>query len=122
MGRDTWRFAQHERERELKKRRNPIWRGVGCVLLVLLAMTGYFVSGWFFTENARQQWIYLPPGIMTIPFAPWIPRGVVAQLFVAMIVVLFGYAILSFVYAIMFPIRPGETDSRPLKRSGPRRR
>lgn len=121
MGRDTWRYAQHEREREIKKRRNPIWRGVGCVLLVLLAMAGYFVSGWFFVANAQQQWIYLPPGIMVIPFAPWLPRGMLAQLFVALVVVLFGYAFLSFLYAIFFPIKPGETDVPPLKRGGPRK-
>lgn len=122
MGRDNWRSAQHERERELKKRRNPIWRGVGCVLLVLLAMTGYFVSGWFFVENARQQWLYLPEGIMTIPFAPWIPRGMLAQFVVALIIVVFGYALLGFVYAFMFPIQPGDTDAPPLRRTGPRKR
>jgi hypothetical protein len=40
MGRDTWRFAQHEREREAKRRLNPVWRGVGCVLLAALAVAG----------------------------------------------------------------------------------
>ncbi len=64
MGRDTWRFAQHEREREAKRRMNPIWRGIGCVLLAALAIAGYLAAGWFLQQNAAQSWVYLPPELI----------------------------------------------------------
>jgi len=54
MGRDTWRFAQHEREREAKRKMHPIWRGVGCVLLVALAFAGFAAAGWFTLPNESQ--------------------------------------------------------------------
>jgi hypothetical protein len=117
MGRDTWRFAQHEREREAKRRMNPIWRGVGCLLLVALAVGGYFAAGWFLRENAAQGWVYLPPELVNIPYLTFLPSGIVLQLFIAFVFMLFGYGVLSLAYAIAFPIKPGETDAPPLKRT-----
>jgi polyferredoxin len=122
MGRDTWRYAQHERERLAKKRQNPVWRGVGCVLIVVLTIAGYLFSGWFLRENALNNWVYLPPEILTLSFAPWLPYGVAVQLVVAFLFMIFGYGVLSFFYAIAFPIRPGETDAPPLRRSAQKKR
>jgi hypothetical protein len=121
MGRDTWRFAQHEREREAKRRMNPIWRGVGCVLLAALAVAGYLAAGWFLQQNATQGWVYLPPVIMNIPYLTFLPAGIVVQLFIAFVFMLFGYGVLAVVYAMAFPVQPGETDVPPLKRTGPRK-
>jgi hypothetical protein len=117
MGRDTWRYAQHEREREAKRRVNPIWRGVGCVLLVALAVAGYLAAGWFLRENAAQGWVYLPPELINIPGLTFLPSGIVLQLFIACVFMLFGYGLLAIVYAIAFPIKRGETDAPPVKRT-----
>lgn len=117
MGRDTWRYAQHEREREAKRRRNPIWRGVGCILLVALTLAGYFGAGWFLRENAAQGWVYLPPELINIPRLTFLPSGMVLQLFIAFVFMLLGYGVLAVAYAIVFPIKPGETDAPPLKRT-----
>jgi hypothetical protein len=119
MGRDTWRYVQHEREREAKRRMNPIWRGVGCVLLVLLAGIGYLSAGWFLRENAVQSWLYLPPEMLNIPGLTFLPSGFVLQLVIAFLVMVFGFGMLSVVYAIAFPIKPGETDAPPPRRTGP---
>jgi hypothetical protein len=117
MGRDTWRYVQHEREREAKRRMNPIWRGVGCVLLATLAVAGYLVAGWFLRENAAQGWVYLPDQLINIPRLTFLPSGIVLQLFIAFLFMLFGYGVLALAYAIAFPIKPGETDAAPVKRS-----
>ena len=124
MGRDSWRYAQHEKERQKKRRMNPVWRGVGCVLLVALTLAGYLFSGWFLSANALNNWVYLPPEMLTFSFAPWLPLpyGLVVQLVVAFVFMIFGYGIISFLYAIAFPIRPGEGDVPPLRRDRRRRR
>jgi hypothetical protein len=61
MGRDSWRSRQHDIEREQRRRVHPAWRGVGCLLLVVLAIGGYLVSNWFLVNNTYYGWIYLPP-------------------------------------------------------------
>jgi hypothetical protein len=121
MGRDTWRYAQHEREREAKRRMNPIWRGVGCVLLAALAISGFLGAGWFLRENAARNLVYLPPELTRVPYLTFLPDGILLQLFIGFVFMLFGYGVLAFVYALAFPIKPGETDFPPLKRSGPPR-
>jgi nicotinamide riboside transporter PnuC len=111
MGRDSWRFAQHERERELRKRQNPMLRGLGCLVVVILGMLAFFSSGWFLQANAENGWIYLPPEIILPPEQlPWLPPGVLVRLVVGMMVMVAGYGLLSLIYSILFPIKPGETD------------
>jgi hypothetical protein len=64
MGRDSWRVRQSDAVREQKRRMNPVWRGVGCFLIVALAVGGYLFSSWFLTQNYLNQWVYLPPQIV----------------------------------------------------------
>ena len=121
MGRDTWRYAQHERQREIKRRMNPVWRGVGCVLLVALAVSGFLGAGWFLRENAARNLVYLPLELTRVPYLTFLPDGILLQVFIALVFMLFGYGVLAFVYALAFPYKPSEVDAPPLKRSGPPR-
>jgi hypothetical protein len=121
MGRDTWRYRQHEKERAAQKRTHPIWRGVGCLVILALTVGGYFLAEWFLTENARQGWIPIPTGLVVVPFAPWLPAGLVLKALVAIVFMVLSYGIVSVLYSVLFPIRPGEYDVPPLKRR-PRRR
>jgi len=132
MGRDSWRARQHDAEREKKRRMNPVWRGVGCFLMVVLAVGGYLFSNWFLTQNYVNRWIYLPPQVIFPPItavppilrslvAPLFGPGVLVSLVVAFLFLIFAYVFLSIAYSIAFPIRPGEHDAPPLKRERRRR-
>ncbi|HEY43002.1 MAG TPA: hypothetical protein G4O11_03370 [Anaerolineae bacterium] len=112
MGRDSWRFHELDKEREKRGRMDPIWRGVGCVLIVLLGFVGYAFAGWFLGKNL----VYIPPVVRRPPFAPWLPQDVFVKLVVAFLFMLLSFTILSAIYAMAFPIRPGETDAPPMKR------
>ena len=122
MGRDSWQMRQHERERQARKRGNPVWRGVGCIAIVLTGLAGYFFSIWFLRENAVQGWVAIPRALIQPPQLPWVPAGLLVQLGVALLFMLLATGVVNTVYAMMFPIRPGETDSPPLKRQRPVRR
>jgi hypothetical protein len=125
MGRrETWQFAD-EHERRLKNRQvNPIWRGVGCVMVVLLAIAGYFFASWFLQVNAVNNWIYIPTVLLYPPytFLSFLNGGVIVKLVVALFFLLFSYAIINFIFAILFPIQPGEMDVSPLKARRKRKR
>lgn len=122
MGRSSWGSRQFEEEREAKKTLNPIWRGVGCILIVLLALFGYYFAHWFYTKNLIENWVYLPPELIWPSFATFLGDGLLFKIILAGLSMLIGYTILSFVYAIAFPIQPGETDMPPPKRPRRRRR
>ena len=124
MGRDSWRMRQHDIERENQRRVNPIWRGVGCLLMSVLAIGGFLFSRWFLVNN---RWIYLPPEILAPSitlvspglrpvFAPLFQPGVIVSLAVGFIFLIFAYAFLSIAYSFVFPEKRGEFDVPPLRR------
>lgn len=110
MGRDSWRSRQQDEEREKKKRMNPLWRGVGCLLMAILGIAGYLFSNWFLVQNDYYQWVFLPGEVIRPSFAPWLPPGALVSLSVAVLFVVFTYLTISIAYAIAFPIKPGEFD------------
>lgn len=127
MGRgDSWQYRARERELAAKKQLNPVWRGVGCIMVVTLSMIGWFLAGWFVRANAENGWIYIPAEVINPSIAslidPYIGQGRLVQVVVAFIVLLMSFGVINFAYAILFPIRPGETDVPPLKRRRRRRR
>jgi hypothetical protein len=112
-----------EEERLKRKRMNPIWRGVGCFLMVMLTLAGYLFSNWFLIQNAVNNWVFLPAEVIRPSFLPaWVPPGAMVSAIVAFLFLIFSYGLVSTFYAIAFPAKLGETDSPPLRRSGPRRR
>lgn len=114
MGRDTWRYQAEEKERGKKMSMNPIWRPIGCVLVLMLAAGGYLFAGWFLTQNARSDWIPIPSVLLEVPFAPGLPGGLLFKLVVAFIFMIISYGVLSVLFAILFPVQPGEFDHPPL--------
>jgi len=122
MGRDTWRHRQVERERARAQRIPPGWRAMGCVLFLLFAAGGYFFAEWFLAANAEAHWLPIPPGLVVLPYAPWVPVGLPLKLLVAGVFLVVGLGILNVVYAVLFPYQPGEYDSPPVPRPPKKRK
>lgn len=121
MGRrSAWAYRQAEREREARQRVNPIWRGVGCLLVIIMAVIGWFFASWFINSGL----IYLPPQLLNppSPFPGFLGGGNLVRLVVSGLFMLTGFGVLNFVYAILFPIKPGEYDLPTPKRKPPQRK
>lgn len=111
MGRrSAWQFAQHERERRERERVNPVWRGVGCVLIVVIGALGYAFAGWFLTSGL----VYLPPELINPPdpIPAFLRNGNIVRVVVMLLFALTGFGVLNFIYALLFPVKPGEYDVR----------
>jgi len=122
MGRDTWRHQMHDKERDKQKQINPIWRGVGCFLIVALSVGGYFFGAWFLQQNENNGWFNLPEVLVKIPGLPWLPSGFLLNILVAIVFMIVSFGLLNIVYAILFPIQSGKYDSPPLKPTGRKQR
>ncbi len=115
MGRDTWRHQMYDKERDKRKGMNPVWRAIGCVLILVFAGGGYFLADWFMYQNETHDWIPIPEGLINIPFAQWLPSGIVVKLVIAIVFMVVGFGLVNLIYAILFPIKPGKYDAPPLK-------
>jgi hypothetical protein len=121
MGRrGSWQFAQKERERLESKRMNPVWRGVGCLMVIVIGVLGYAFAGWFI----RQGFIYLPLEVINPPepFPAFLRGGNLVRYVVALLFMLTGFGVVNFVYAVLFPVKPGEFDLPTPKRQRRKRR
>jgi hypothetical protein len=121
MGRRSWRDVQRDSERSTRKQLNPIWRGVGCLFAVIVAIGGYIVAEWFLLQNQAANWLPIPSQILYFPALPWLPRGIVVKIAVGAVFMILAFGIINMVYAVLFPIQPGETDAPTLKRNMRRR-
>ncbi len=110
MGRDSYRFRSLDKDREKRERLDPKWRGVGLILIVLFAVGGYFFADWFLRANAENGWMYIPRAAFYPKFAPFLGGGLLIKIIVGFLFTLLSYTVLSVIYAMAFPIRPGETD------------
>jgi hypothetical protein len=107
-----------EKPRKLKEV-HPVWRGVGCLLIVLVPVFTYSLSLMLLQENARRRWVAFPrdwlvtvelPGIGPVPYF-WLRLGltvVVSVVFYALLTM--GYALF---YRLFGPPRYGPLDSPP---------
>lgn len=118
MGRDSYRFRALDKQREESRRLNPIWRGVGCITLVVFAAAGYFFAQWFLRANAINTWLYIPREAYNPDFPNWLNflepisrNGALIKFVVALLFVILSYGVMNFLYAIGFPWRPSATDA-----------
>ena len=104
---------------------NPVWRVVGCLLVVGIGVLGYFFATWFLRENVINGWIFLPRDLINpnIPVVGDLLSGShLVRLVVALTFLLFSFAFMNFFYAIAFPIKSGEYDLKIPKRKRKKRR
>jgi hypothetical protein len=83
---------------------------VGIILIALFATAGYFFADWFLRANAENGWMYIPQAAIHPKFAPFLGGGLLIKIIVGFLFILLSYTVLSVIYAMAFPIRPGETD------------
>jgi hypothetical protein len=95
-----------ESMRDKKGTIHPIWAGVGCLILVGLTTGGYLLGSLFLEMNSREVWIVLPAEWAWPPQQPFI----IIKIIFSLITLLFGSAIISIVYTLVNPPKPGKFD------------
>lgn len=117
---------------------HPIWRGIGCILLILLPVLSYVGAVSIVQENKTQHWFNVPKEMagtvnsalaQKMPsmsdFLYSLPRVNTMDLLVTVALLIVGFGILtvigSFFYSAMGPSRYTSLDSPPVGRSPHRR-
>jgi uncharacterized membrane protein len=121
------RYGSRLREAQSQKKGlNPIWRGIGFILLIVFMVGGYYAAGVLLNHPA---WPYKVPaniGIdisaIKVPFSPvtFGPYRITGQQFVqvgaALVIALLVYSIMVALWGAFNPVKLGPTDSPPIRR------
>ena len=98
---------------------HPVWRGIGCLLIVLIPILSYAGAVILVQENNVRGWMPVPPEFaraMVLPVLGRVPY-LVANLVVAVILAVAGFVLLTVLYSIFYsligPSRYGPMDSPP---------
>ena len=132
MGFSSQQFNQGRQERPWKV--HPVWRGIGCILLIIIPIMAWYVTALLLQSTFRDV---LPPELTRVAFIPAthvaeIDKVIVqvnhyfdsvqfvfGQIFLTIIFSVFGFGILAFLYAVLFraagPPRYGPFDVPPNK-------
>jgi hypothetical protein len=112
------RVPQAFRESTLKKKDiNPIWRGVGFILILLLTIGAFWLAGYVLDRQLLAPYLPFPvPQDFLIKFSqtPWlppIPGKLAVQIGAAVLIDILGFALLTLVWSIINPVRPGPKDA-----------
>ena len=114
------RQFQQSQQMKPKQQMNPIWRGVGCIILLALAIGGYLAAGFLLDLNQHDPFLpFAVPAnfsVVIIKGLPAVPGRVLVQLGAMVLVDIFAYAFLVIIYGIINPPRLGPQDAPPPER------
>ena len=123
------RYRSYTRQ-EVKERPwevHPIWRGLGCILIILIPIMSYAAAVVVVHENLVNKWVDLPPELTGFLVTPYLGvRVFFAEIAATLLFMFIGYGILVLIYSIMYrivgPPRYGPLDSPPIRRQSTRRK
>lgn len=113
---------------EEKSRIHPIWRGIGCVLLVIIPLMSYAAAIILIDANSERGWFEIPRDLRRLPqptdlipsLPGWLANEFYAKLLVAIFfsLVIFGIFVIfySLVYRMGGGYRLSPVDAPPIKR------
>jgi len=127
MGKYT-KYNPRSRMPEQPWRIHPVWRGIGCLLLVIIPAVSYAGAVLLIEANLEYQWLPISFDLaktVVLPFIGKVPFFY-ARLILTGLLVLIGYGVVVMLYSILYsfigPPRYGPLDAPPERRRPPRRR
>ena len=116
------RFDTTVRKRKAPWEVHPIWRGIGCLMMIIIPGIAYAASVLLVEANLKQNWLPFPREFYGPPGYPLL----YAQIGVTVLLSILGYLIFVIFYLLMYrfvgPPKLGPTDAPPIKRKGRNKR
>lgn len=114
---------------------HPIWRGIGCMILVIIPILSYAGAVTVVRANFQNRWLSVPPEM-----AGWINFASIYQylpflrsfflslgriyyldIIMAVLFMMVGFGLLTLLYSMLYSVtgapRYGPTDSPPIRKS-----
>jgi len=115
----TQRFRQPEPKH--KEPVHPIWRGIGCLLIIIIPIISFAASTILYKQGLPQRYIPLSPDLawqVNVPGFGFIPLLYI--LVITGVITVLGFIVMTVVYSLVFRVggssRYGPLDAPPIKR------
>lgn len=96
------RYQQYQRDvRDEPKNVHPIWRGIGFLLLAVIAVMSYAGANLLVEANKTKGWIAVPAGIRG--GVSWAP-DLYAELIVMFFLMMIGFGAITIIYSLIYKI------------------
>lgn len=96
---------------------HPIWRGIGCVLIIMIPILSYAIASLVVEANLKQHWFQIPKEIAGSFTIPVVGAVGYTQLALTVIIMVIGYGLLTvfyaFIYRLFGPSSLGPMDAPP---------
>lgn len=122
------KYSIRSRQAERPWKIHPVWRGIGCLMMVLIPIVSYAGAVLLVQANLTARWLPTPRELaqtITIPYIGAVPY-LFANLLVAAVLMLAGFGALTILYSLMYriigPPRYGPLDAPPERYRSRRRR
>jgi hypothetical protein len=125
------KYTHYSRRPEMAERPwkvHPIWRGIGCIMAIIIPIMSYASAVLLVQQNQQQGWLPLPrelAGTIYLPILGNVPY-LYANLIVTLVLMLIGYGILTTMYALLYkvigPPSLGPLDAPPVRHTPGKRR
>ncbi|MDD5467646.1 MAG: hypothetical protein PHS96_07550 [Anaerolineales bacterium] len=102
---------------------HPIWRGIGCIMFLLIPILSYAGAILLVEANTKQRWVPATTRIMRSVTVPGLGavEHLYANLMVTLVLMLVGFAgvvaLYTLVFSIFGPSSLGPLDAPPERRS-----
>ncbi|MBE0408510.1 MAG: hypothetical protein IBX69_02135 [Anaerolineales bacterium] len=98
---------------------HPVWRGIGCVFMVVLPIMAYVIAVILVRENFVQQWVQIPRELTFSINVPNVGQIYLLDILLALVLLVIGMALFTIIYSAIYrlfgPPRYGPLDVPPPK-------
>jgi len=117
------KFNKGSRMQERPWKIHPIWRGIGCLLMILIPIMAYAGAVVLVQANLEQGWLPMPRELIQTVALPFV--GEVKQFYAVVIMtallMIIGFGVVTILYSLIYsavgPPRLGPLDAPPVRRS-----
>lgn len=107
---------------------HPVWRGIGCVLVVIIPLMSFAAAAVLIDANAERGWVEIPRDLERLPdlgFAAgimpdWIFVDFYAKLLVAVMFSFLIFGVFTIVYSLAYRMgggyQPSPVDAPPIRK------
>lgn len=96
------RYQQYERRvKDENERPHPVWRGLGFLMIALVAIMSYAGANLLVEANKTKQWVKVPAEIQGGFY--WAP-DLFAELIVSFFLMFVGFGVLTILYSIIYRV------------------